>query len=160
MLASFPAGTIYVHLFTVQAAWSTLLSFHFTLWSLSLAFYWNTRIPCTTRLFKWFSLEHSLCVWMLLSVQAQDWVLQTWADSPTQFRNPRYLACTSGSGGFWVPVTLVRARGDTTEQPAAAVACWGMGSSLSTKHLELCSSEGPGSHLSRNAKRTKADQTW
>lgn len=116
MIGSFLAGTAYTRPFTVQAAWNISSSFHFTLWSLSLVF---TEVPillCTTRLFKRFTLENNLYVWMSLNVQAQNWVLQPWPDIPIQLGNPQHLTCASGSSSFWVPVNLLQAMGDATSR--------------------------------------------
>lgn len=112
MLASFLAGTAYAHPFTVQAAWNILLSFHFTLWSLSLVFIEVSVLLCTTRLFKSFSLESNLYVWMSLNIQAQDRVLQTSPDITIQLGNTQYLACASGISISWVSLNLLQATGD------------------------------------------------
>lgn len=144
VLASFLAGTAYMHSFTMQAAWNVLPSFHFTLWSL-IHFYWSrSMFLCTRRLFKQFSLGRKPCIaWMSLNIQAPDWVLQTLPDTPIQFG---YLACTSGSGSFWVTVDLLQAIGDhlqRVEVPLSSCPCglpgYGSSSPLSTKNLKLFS---------------------
>lgn len=169
MLASFLAGTAYMHSFTMQAAWDVLPSFHFSLWSLTLNFYWSTStLPVYKKVFQAIHLrKKTLHAWMSLNNQAQDWLPQTLPNTPIQFGSPQYLACTSGSGSLWVTVDLLEAMGEhhwRGEVPLSSCSCgfpgYGSSSPLSTKHLGLFSQTGPGSHLFRNAKQTKADQTW
>lgn len=168
MLDYFLAGTAYMHPFTMQAAWNILLSFHFTLWSLSLVFI-EVSIPlCTTRLFKLFSLENNLYVWMSLNIQAQDCVLQAWPAIPIELGKLQCLACTSGSGIFWVPMNLLQAMEDSIssrlEVPLSSwLLVWLTRVWAAAPHflqsIWSCSA-GQDANLSRNAKQTRVEQTW
>lgn len=167
VLASFLAGTAYMHSFTMQAAWTVLPSFHFTLWSL-IHFYWSrSMFLCTRRLFKQFSLgrkpsmhECHLTFKLKTGCCKLYQILLSSLGTLSILLVPLEVAASEWQ---WICCKQweTTSKGWRCHWAAAHVVCQGMAAAPHfLQRIWNCSAIGPGSHLFRNAKQTKADQTW